>query len=136
MVLLDVNVLFYAFRPDVEEHSAHRAFVREAPEGAEGSQASGGPPGDDPQPGALERDPEAAGKGVDVDRSPVVHQDVDRGRRELGFEQLGEDREEVLPSSQGVEIGVVERDRLRPGATAPVGGPRAHGLTHSQVRNQ
>jgi toxin-antitoxin system PIN domain toxin len=35
MVLPDVKVLVYAFRPDVEDHSRHRAFVQSLVEGDE-----------------------------------------------------------------------------------------------------
>ncbi|HPG28715.1 MAG TPA: type II toxin-antitoxin system VapC family toxin [Myxococcota bacterium] len=35
MVLLDVNVLVYAFRTDAEQHTAHRAFVESLVEGEE-----------------------------------------------------------------------------------------------------
>jgi len=35
MVLPDVNVLVYAFRPDLEQHAPHRAFVQRLVEGDE-----------------------------------------------------------------------------------------------------
>ena len=35
MVLPDVNVLVYAFRPDMQQHESHRAFVQELVEGDE-----------------------------------------------------------------------------------------------------
>lgn len=41
MVLPDVNVLVYAFRPDLEGHEAHRAFVSELVEGDEAFGHSG-----------------------------------------------------------------------------------------------